>query len=108
MKLIVIFLIEYLGLYYTVSIMSYVEEKKRLSRTKVSAIANKFQSQSTTDNYDNKSSTGVDTEMNDVTMVSKESATQVTVVRTESHVARFNNARALFEKLGEETRSNHL
>lgn len=24
----------------------------------------------------------------------------VTVVRTESHVARFNNARALFEKLG--------
>ncbi|XP_044737225.1 uncharacterized protein LOC123299078 isoform X4 [Chrysoperla carnea] len=32
----------------------------------------------------------------------KDSPTQVTVVRTESHVARFNNARALFEKLGEE------
>ena len=30
----------------------------------------------------------------------------VTVVRTESHVARFNNARALFEKLGEKTTSN--
>lgn len=28
----------------------------------------------------------------------------VTVMRTESHVARFNNARALFEKLGEENR----
>lgn len=28
----------------------------------------------------------------------------VTVVRTESHLARFNNARALFEKLGEENR----
>lgn len=29
----------------------------------------------------------------------------VTVMRTESHVTRFNNARALFEKLGEENRS---
>lgn len=29
----------------------------------------------------------------------------VTVMRTESHVARFNNARALFEKLGEENKS---
>lgn len=29
----------------------------------------------------------------------------VTVMRTESHVARFNNARALFEKLGEENRN---
>lgn len=29
----------------------------------------------------------------------------VTVVRTESHLARFNNARALFEKLGEENRN---
>lgn len=32
---------------------------------------------------------------------------QVTVVRTESHLARFNNARALFEKLGEEARPLH-
>lgn len=32
----------------------------------------------------------------------RDSPTQVTVVRTESHVARFNNARALFEKLGAE------
>ncbi|XP_031777349.1 uncharacterized protein LOC107981821 [Nasonia vitripennis] len=85
--------------------MSFMEEKKQLSGIKVSAIANKFQSKSITDNYDNKS--GFDIEMNDATKVLKESATQVTVVRTESHVARFNNARALFEKLGEETRSNH-
>jgi len=34
----------------------------------------------------------------------KEESSVVSVVRTESHVARFNNARALFEKLGEETR----
>lgn len=32
----------------------------------------------------------------------------VTVVRTESHVARFNNARAMFEKLGEENQKVHL
>lgn len=32
----------------------------------------------------------------------------VTVVRTESHLARFNNARALFEKLGSTGRFLHL
>lgn len=32
---------------------------------------------------------------------------QITVMRTESHLARFNTARALFEKLGEENRSGH-
>lgn len=32
----------------------------------------------------------------------------VTVVRTESHVARFNNARAMFEKLGEENQKVNL
>lgn len=39
--------------------------------------------------------------------LSKEPVT-VTVVRTESHVARFNNARAMFEKLGEENQKVHL
>ncbi|XP_055707695.1 neurabin-1 isoform X10 [Phlebotomus papatasi] len=34
----------------------------------------------------------------------KETQTTVSVVRTESHAARFNNARALFEKLGVENR----
>ncbi|XP_055688676.1 uncharacterized protein LOC129793094 isoform X10 [Lutzomyia longipalpis] len=34
----------------------------------------------------------------------KETQTPVSVVRTESHAARFNNARALFEKLGVENR----
>ncbi|XP_028177968.1 serine/arginine repetitive matrix protein 1-like [Ostrinia furnacalis] len=59
--------------------------KKRHSGTKVSKIANIFQG-----------------------MPSKEEeemrGTDVTVVRTESHLARFNTARALFEKLGEENR----
>ncbi|XP_060519961.1 uncharacterized protein LOC132698107 isoform X4 [Cylas formicarius] len=31
----------------------------------------------------------------------------VTVMRTESHVTRFNNARAMFEKLGEENKPHH-
>lgn len=39
--------------------------------------------------------------------IAKEPMT-VTVVRTESHVARFNNARAMFEKLGEENQKVHL
>lgn len=62
-----------------------MDEKRsgRLSGPKVSQIANIFQSMAP-----GKEETGV-----------------VSVVRTESHVARFNTARALFEKLGEETRS---
>lgn len=36
----------------------------------------------------------------------EEDSSDVTVIRTESHVTRFNNARALFEKLGEENRNN--
>ncbi|OXU30004.1 hypothetical protein TSAR_009471 [Trichomalopsis sarcophagae] len=43
--------------------MSSMEEKKQLSGIKVSAIANKFQLNYITDNYDNKS--GFDIEMND-------------------------------------------
>ncbi|CAD0200712.1 unnamed protein product [Chrysodeixis includens] len=61
------------------------ECKKRHSGTKVSKIANIFQG-----------------------MPSKEEdevrGSDVSGVRTESHLARFNNARALFEKLGEENR----
>ncbi|CAB3259714.1 unnamed protein product, partial [Arctia plantaginis] len=61
------------------------DSKKRHSGTKVSKIANIFQG-----------------------MPSKEEdevrGSDVTGVRTESHLARFNNARALFEKLGEENR----
>lgn len=61
-----------------------MDEKRsgRMAGSKVSQIANIFQSMSP----------------------GKEEAGVVSVVRTESHVARFNTARALFEKLGEETR----
>ncbi|XP_039755374.1 uncharacterized protein LOC120630274 isoform X3 [Pararge aegeria] len=62
------------------------ECKKRSQGTKVSKIANIFQGMPSRDDEDMRGS-------------------DVTVVRTESHLARFNNARALFEKLGEENRS---
>uniref|UniRef100_A0A6P7H1K1 Neurabin-1 n=1 Tax=Diabrotica virgifera virgifera TaxID=50390 RepID=A0A6P7H1K1_DIAVI len=35
-------------------------------------------------------------------------AANITVIRTESHVTRFNNARAMFEKLGEENRKDRV
>ncbi|XP_045495936.1 uncharacterized protein LOC123694520 isoform X4 [Colias croceus] len=59
--------------------------KKRVHGTKVSKIANIFQGMPSRDDEDMRGS-------------------DVSVVRTESHLARFNNARALFEKLGEENR----
>ncbi|XP_041987588.1 uncharacterized protein LOC121739283 isoform X3 [Aricia agestis] len=62
-----------------------MEECKKRVSTKVSKIANIFQGMPLRDDEDMRGS-------------------DVTVVRTESHLARFNNARALFEKLGEENR----
>ncbi|XP_060802559.1 uncharacterized protein LOC106135031 isoform X2 [Amyelois transitella] len=61
------------------------ECKKRNTGTKVSKIANIFQGMPSREEEEMRGS-------------------DVTVVRTESHLARFNNARALFEKLGEENR----
>ncbi|RVE54095.1 hypothetical protein evm_001218 [Chilo suppressalis] len=61
------------------------ECKKRHSGTKVSKIANIFQGMPSKEEEEMRGS-------------------DVTVVRTESHLARFNTARALFEKLGEENR----
>lgn len=80
-----------------------MEEKKgssggRMVGSKVSQIANIFQAMTPV------KGTGVGD--GDVLLVSPgespkpQSEGGVTVVRTESHVARFNNARALFEKLG--------
>ncbi|CAH0694247.1 unnamed protein product [Spodoptera exigua] len=61
------------------------DSKKRHSGTKVSKIANIFQGMPSREEDEVRGS-------------------DVTGVRTESHLARFNNARALFEKLGEENR----
>ncbi|KOB75985.1 Neurabin-1 [Operophtera brumata] len=61
------------------------ESRKRHSGSKVSKIANIFQGMPSREEEEMR---GAD----------------VTVVRTESHLARFNNARALFEKLGEENK----
>lgn len=88
-----------------------MEEKKgppRFGGSKVSEIANIFQArQVTTQKEDiltplrHKPKTIADKLENNET-----SPTTVTVVRTESHVTRFNNARAMFEKLGEENRNS--
>lgn len=73
-----------------------MEEKKgssggRMVGSKVSQIANIFQAMTPVKGEGEVSPVEA----------SKSTETNVTVVRTESHVARFNNARALFEKLGE-------
>lgn len=86
--------------------MATVEEKKRVGGTKVSAIANIFQSKPQSENFNYRPNAILSDGFKEPPAPLKESPTQVTVVRTESHVARFNNARALFEKLGEENKSN--
>lgn len=88
--------------------MSSMEDKKRVAGTKVSAIANIFQSKPPHDgvhHHHHRPTTINQDGFKEPVAPLKDSPTQVTVVRTESHVARFNNARALFEKLGEENKS---
>ncbi|XP_048510097.1 uncharacterized protein LOC105690282 isoform X3 [Athalia rosae] len=86
--------------------MATVDEKKRHGGSKVSAIANIFQSKPQLENLSHRTNVVLSEAMKDPPAPLKDSPTQVTVVRTESHVARFNNARALFEKLGEENKPN--
>lgn len=85
-----------------------MEDKKsgRLGGTKVSEIANIFQGRVpsrediiTPLRSKPKTPPAAAAEKNE------NDSPSVTVMRTESHVARFNNARALFEKLGEENRT---
>lgn len=93
-----------------------MEDKKisRLGGSKVSQIANIFQ-QGMAPNKDNSTSEYIGpvrtkpakaddspTFEKEVESKDKDSPAQVTVMRTESHLARFNNARALFEQLGQE------
>lgn len=84
--------------------MATIEEKRRMSGTKVSAIANIFQAKPHVESF--KTNKALVDGSKETPVTTKESPSQVTVVRTESHVARFNNARALFEKLGEENKSS--
>ena len=82
--------------------MASVDEKKRVGGTKVSAIANIFQPKPQLESL--RTNAIIGDGFKEPAIPIKDSPTQVTVVRTESHVARFNNARALFEKLGEENK----
>ncbi|XP_031347575.1 uncharacterized protein LOC116173971 isoform X2 [Photinus pyralis] len=82
-----------------------MEDKKgsRVGGTKVSQIANIFQNKAP---IREDIITPLRTKPKHLESDKKESeGPNVTVMRTESHVARFNNARALFEKLGEENRT---
>lgn len=86
--------------------MAAVEDKKRIvTGSKVSAIANIFQPKAHVDGFINSPRVVVKDNFKEPNNL--KDSPSVTVVRTESHVARFNNARALFEKLGEESK-NHL
>ena len=87
--------------------MATSDDKKRVGGTKVSAIANIFQSKPQIESFINKPKTLLNDGLKDSSNSTREPPLQITVVRTESHVARFNNARALFEKLGEENKLNH-
>lgn len=81
-----------------------MDDKKAPRGTKVSQIANIFQARTPSQDSIIVSSR---TKSKVAEMVAERKDTEsptVTVMRTESHVARFNNARALFEKLGEENR----
>lgn len=91
--------------------MATVDDKKRVAGSKVSAIANIFQSKPQNDgglaqHHHRPTTIHPEGGFKEPAAPLKDSPTQVTVVRTESHVARFNNARALFEKLGEENKTN--
>lgn len=85
-----------------------MDDKNKMNRTgsKVSQIANIFQNMAPhkdpTETIILQSTRKPPPESPPIPKHEDTSPTQVTVVRTESHVARFNNARALFEKLGEE------
>lgn len=92
-----------------------MEDKKigRLSGSKVSQIANIFQgmapNKESSAEYigpirSSKTMVPENTTFEKEAEPTKDSPTQVTVMRTESHLARFNTARALFEKLGEESK----
>lgn len=89
--------------------MTTIEEKKRVAGSKVSAIANIFQSKPQHEglaHHHRPTTIHPEGGFKEPPAPLSDSPTQVTVVRTESHVARFNNARALFEKLGEENKTN--
>lgn len=78
-----------------------MDDKKRYAGSKVSEIANRFQEKLPPQR---EQVISVKTKQKIVHESVEDQAT-VTVMRTESHVTRFNNARAMFEKLGEETKT---
>lgn len=85
-----------------------MEEKKisRFGGSKVSEIANIFQAKVPGQKEDIITPIRTKPKIAHCTPEKIEDSPSVTVMRTESHVTRFNNARAMFEKLGEENKSS--
>ncbi|XP_049819529.1 uncharacterized protein LOC109595347 isoform X2 [Aethina tumida] len=81
------------------------DKKPRFGGSKVSEIANRFQNRMPAQKEEIIVPIKAKQKQVHSQSLDNESPS-VTVVRTESHVTRFNNARALFEKLGEENRNS--
>ncbi|XP_057658198.1 uncharacterized protein LOC130895088 isoform X2 [Diorhabda carinulata] len=87
-----------------------MEEKKgpRFGGSKVSEIANIFQAMTPAQRDEVLNSSRKRYSSHNSTEKLEAESTNITVMRTESHVTRFNNARALFEKLGEENKKDRV
>ncbi|CAH0546934.1 unnamed protein product [Brassicogethes aeneus] len=82
------------------------DKKPRYVGSKVSEIANRFQTRTSTPKEDIIAPLKSKQQKQNQSASLDNDSPAVTVVRTESHVTRFNNARAMFEKLGEENRNS--
>lgn len=88
-----------------------MDDKKppRFGGSKVSEIANIFQSKEPNNQKDELFTPFKKLHKVHHTSTEKiDESPAVTIMRTESHVTRFNNARAMFEKLGEETKKERI
>lgn len=87
-----------------------MEDKKalRFGGSKVSEIANIFQQKEPIQKEEIITPFKKSHKIHQTSTEKLEESPAVTIMRTESHVTRFNNARAMFEKLGEENRKEKI
>lgn len=87
-----------------------MEDKKppRFGGSKVSEIANIFQQKEPNQKDELLTPFKKTHKIHHTSTEKIEESPSVTIMRTESHVTRFNNARAMFEKLGEETKKERI
>lgn len=87
-----------------------MEDKKppRFGGSKVSEIANIFQQKDPNQKEEILTPFKKTNKIHHTSTEKLEDSPAVTIMRTESHVTRFNNARAMFEKLGEENKKERI